>query len=72
MIARALLAEAPVLVLDEATTHLDPNAESEILAGVGRWHGSRTLVVISHEAHPAVQADLIVHLEAGRCAVEAG
>jgi len=62
MIARALLAEAPVLVLDEATAHLDAPTEERVLAGVRRWHGDRTLILISHRAAVAAGADMVIDL----------
>jgi ABC-type transport system involved in cytochrome bd biosynthesis fused ATPase/permease subunit len=58
MIARALLRDAPLLVLDEATTHLDPRSEAAVVDGVMLWHAAcctpgatqRTVVFIAH--HP--------------------
>ena len=66
MVARALLAEAPILVLDEATAHLDPDTEAKVLSGVRSWHGARTLIVISHRTTVASEADLVASIDAGR------
>ena len=66
MVARALLAEAPILVLDEATAHLDPDTEAKVLRGVRSWHGARTLIVISHRTTVASEADLVASIDAGR------
>jgi thiol reductant ABC exporter CydC subunit len=49
MIARALLSEAAVLVLDEATAHLDSATARGVVAGVQRWRHGRTLLQISHD-----------------------
>ena len=62
MIARALLTDAPILVLDEATTHLDPDTQRRVLDGVRRWRHGRTTIVIAHDAGSADGVDL--HLQA--------
>lgn len=55
-IARALLADPSVLVLDEATTGIDAATERDILATVDRLFGNRTRIVISH--HPRTLLDV--------------
>ena len=65
MIARALLAESPVLVLDEATAHLDPDTESRVLAGVASWRDGRTTVHIAHHAANLAGVDLVLRVEDG-------
>lgn len=50
LIARALLAETPILVLDEATAHLDAATERAVLAAVRRHRAGRTTIVIAHHA----------------------
>lgn len=47
-IARAILKNAPVLILDEATAQLDPVTEREVLAGLGEYMAGRTTIVIAH------------------------
>ena len=66
MIARALLAESWILVLDEATAHLDPDTEARVLAGVARWRRGRTTVHIAHHAAGLGRPDLVLHVDGGR------
>ena len=70
-LARALLRDAPVTILDEATSQLDPATESLVLAGVRRATAGRTLIVIAHRISTVADADQIVVLDAGRV-VEVG
>lgn len=70
-IARAFLKDAPVLILDEATAHLDADSERLVRAALARLARGRTVLVIAHRLHMAYQADQIVVLEHGR-AVEQG
>ena len=70
-IARAFLRDAPFVILDEATAHLDAATEAGIVDAVRRLARDRTVLVISHRLRLAAVADEIVVLDAGR-AVEAG
>ncbi|MFJ6070884.1 ABC transporter ATP-binding protein [Streptomyces sp. NPDC093065] len=65
-IARALLADAPVLVLDEATAYADPHSEALIQDGLSALAAGRTLLVIAHRLSTIRSADRIVVLEDGR------
>jgi subfamily B ATP-binding cassette protein MsbA len=67
-LARALLADAEVLVLDEATSELDYPTERALQASVAQARGGRTLVVIAHRLSAIEGADTIYVLEAGRVA----
>ena len=49
MIARALLADAPILVLDEATEHLEPSLRSEVLDAILTSRKGRTTIMLAHE-----------------------
>jgi ATP-binding cassette subfamily B protein len=65
-VARALLKDAPVLVLDEATAALDPENERIIDDTVAALAGSRTLLVIAHRLNTVEAADQILVLDGGR------
>jgi ATP-binding cassette, subfamily B, multidrug efflux pump len=65
-IARALVLEAPVLVLDDAMSHVDAYTEERILAGVRQYIRGRTAVIIAHRVSAVRWADQIVVLEEGR------
>lgn len=67
-IARALLADAPVLILDEATAFTDPECEAEIQQALDRLVVGRTVIVIAHRPGAVRAADRIVILERGRIA----
>ncbi|MBI3977956.1 MAG: thiol reductant ABC exporter subunit CydC, partial [Chloroflexi bacterium] len=67
-IARALLKDAPVLILDEATSHLDAENELQVRQALARLMAGRTTVVIAHRLSTVRDADRIVVLDAGRVA----
>ncbi|MET8183844.1 ABC transporter ATP-binding protein [Streptomyces sp. NPDC005336] len=70
-IARALLVDAPVLVLDEAMSFADAKTEAEIRAALETLVRGRTLLVIAHRLETVTRADRIVVMEDGRI-VESG
>jgi ATP-binding cassette subfamily C protein CydCD len=70
-IARALLKDAPILVLDEATSNVDPASEKAIQAAIDGFSGRRTLIVIAHRLSTIATADRVLVFEDGRL-VEAG
>ncbi|QUD82659.1 ATP-binding cassette domain-containing protein [Gordonia polyisoprenivorans] len=70
-IARAILADAPVLILDEATAFADPESEFLVQQSLSRLAAGRTVLVIAHRLHTIADADAIVVLDGGRI-VETG
>jgi len=70
-IGRALLKDAPILILDEATSSLDSQSERRIQDALGTLMQNRTTLVIAHRLSTVERADQIVVLDAGRI-VEAG
>jgi ATP-binding cassette, subfamily B, bacterial HlyB/CyaB len=64
-IARALLTEPRILVLDEATSSLDPESESILRRNLFGIASGRTLVIVSHRLSMLVDADLILVLNRG-------
>ena len=66
VIARALLANAPILILDEATANTDPDTTAEIQKALTRLARNRTVLVIAHTAGAIAGADQIVVMESGR------
>ncbi len=70
-IARAFLKDAPLLVLDEATSHLDTISEQAVRLALGQLMVDRTTIVVAHRLSTIRAADLILVLDGGRLA-EAG
>ncbi len=70
-IARAVLRNKPILILDEATAAVDTATETEIQKAIQALVGSRTIIVIAHRLSTVRQADKILVLEKGRI-VQAG
>jgi ATP-binding cassette subfamily B protein len=65
-IARTLLRNPPIIILDEPTTALDPESEAQVMEGLDRLMRGRTCVLITHSAALASTADQIVELDHGR------
>ncbi|MDR1194755.1 MAG: ABC transporter ATP-binding protein/permease [Peptococcaceae bacterium] len=65
-IARALLKDAPIVLLDEATASLDPENEAQIQGAISALVRGRTVIVIAHRLRTVIGADKIAVLEDGR------
>lgn len=65
-IARALIKDAPILLIDEATAALDAENQAAIAEALARLRGKRTLIVIAHQLSTVAMADQIVVLDQGR------
>jgi subfamily B ATP-binding cassette protein MsbA len=65
-IARALLKNAPILILDEATSHLDTESEILVQRALANLMEHRTVIVIAHRLSTIRRADKIVVIERGR------
>ncbi|TDE90452.1 ABC transporter ATP-binding protein [Occultella glacieicola] len=65
-IARALIRRPRLLVLDDATSAVDPLVEQAILAGLRRSSGDVTVVLVAYRTATILLADSVVHLERGR------
>lgn len=65
-IARVLLKDPPIMILDEATSAVDTGTESEIQIALETLRGKRTVFVVAHRLSTVVRADLICVVHEGR------
>jgi ATP-binding cassette subfamily C protein CydD len=71
-LARAFLRQAPVLLLDEPTAHLDPASADAVMTAIATWMADRTVILITHRPSPrADRAARILALDEGRLSVPA-
>ena len=70
-IARAFLKDAPILIMDEATSHLDTISEQQIRTALGELMKQRTSIIIAHRLSTIQNADTILVMDGGRV-IEAG
>ncbi len=71
-LARALVREAPILILDDALSAVDSETETAILAGLRDYLRGRTAIIVSHRVSAVRHADRILVLEDGRIAERGG
>lgn len=69
-IARALLKDAPIVLLDEVTSALDPVNEAAVHEGIERLMAGRTVVMVAHRMRTVQRADHVVFLDGGRIVEE--
>jgi ATP-binding cassette subfamily B protein len=67
-LARAILKDAPIVILDEATAYADPENEVLLQEGVSRLLSGKTVIIIGHRLSALTRADAICVFEAGRLA----
>ena len=67
-LARAILKNAPIIVLDEATAFMDPENEEKMNAAIAEVIRGKTVIVIAHRLHSIINADQICVLDSGRLA----
>ena len=65
-IARAMLKDAPIIVLDEATANVDPENEQELMEAIDALTAEKTVILIAHRLKTVRQADQILVLDRGR------
>lgn len=65
-IARALLKDAPIVLLDEVSSALDPVNEAAVHEGIERLMAGRTVVLVAHRLPTVQRADRVVFLDRGR------
>ncbi len=70
-IARAVLKDAPILILDEATAFADPDNETKVQAAFEELSKNKTLIMIAHRLSTVMNADRIFVMDDGKC-VESG
>jgi subfamily B ATP-binding cassette protein MsbA len=65
-IARALLTEAPIIIMDEPTSALDPEHEARIVETLKRIKGQRTIILVSHRLSTVADCDQIFVMDSGK------
>ena len=65
-IARAIMKDAPIVILDGATSSVDPENEHELIAAIGELTRGKTLVSIAHRLNTVAGADQILVVDEGR------
>jgi len=71
-IARALLKNPAILILDDPLSSVDAATEEEILTGLSRYYQQRTVIIISHRLSALRDCATIIYLEDGRIAEKGG
>jgi ATP-binding cassette subfamily B protein len=66
-IARAVLKDAPILILDEATAFADPDNETKVQAAFEELSKNKTLIMIAHRLSTVMNADRIFVMDDGKC-----
>lgn len=67
-IARAIMKDAPIIILDEATANVDPENEKELMDAIDALTKEKTIIMIAHRLKTVQHADQIVVIDQGRIA----
>ena len=67
-IARAIMKDAPVIVLDEATANVDPENEADLMAAIQELTREKTIIMIAHRLKTVRHADQILVIDGGKIA----
>ena len=65
-IARAIMKDAPIIILDEATANVDPENEKELTEAIDNLTNEKTIIMIAHRLKTVRNADQIVVIDKGR------
>ena len=65
-IARAIMKDAPIIILDEATANVDPENEKELIEAIDALTKEKTIIMIAHRLKTVRNADQIVVIDKGR------
>ena len=65
-IARAIMKNAPIIILDEATANVDPENEAELTGAIGELTREKTVIMIAHRLKTVEHADQIIVIDGGR------
>ncbi|MFC3932026.1 ABC transporter ATP-binding protein [Streptococcus dentapri] len=65
-IARAMMKDAPIIILDEATANIDPENEAELMAAIDELTQDKTIIMIAHRLKTVENADQIIVLDKGQ------
>lgn len=69
-LARAFLRDAPLILLDEPTAHLDAQLEEQVMNNLRAWAKGKTILLVTHRLHTAAAADQIILLEKGQISAQ--
>ncbi|HAK68106.1 MAG TPA: multidrug ABC transporter ATP-binding protein, partial [Treponema sp.] len=67
-IARAIMKDSPIIILDEATANVDPENERDLMAAISELTKEKTVIMIAHRLKTVRNADQIVVIDKGRIA----
>ena len=66
VLARSLVLDPPILLMDEPTSHMDNYAERQFIAKMQSWMGGRTMIMVTHRASLLALADRLIVMDKGK------